>query len=364
MKKYQHSIRFKKFSDRKSKRNEKRRSRFKGYLIRKNIERVEDQKRNPKSKRVTKNRYSNLEFSYTNVTAPTVFSFKKNPEEVIIFISKLKELFDKQKRAFVSLRYVEEVDYDAIVVLLSILIRFKSKKIKFNGDFPINRDANSRLARSGFFTSLLEEFYKDSDKYKVVENTIWTHAEKKVDAPLGGKLIEQASEVIWNDKKRCPGLQRVLLEAMLNTNNHAEIGKEGEKHWWLSMNTDKKNKKTYFSFVDYGVGVFTSLNNKPADNKFFGWFEKLINKKPFNNNAELLELILDGELHASVTGKSYRGKGLPGIKEAFDRNQISNLFIITNNVYANIAKKEYRLLENKFSGTFLCWELDEQNQNF
>ncbi len=76
-----------------------------------------------------------------------------------------------------------------------------------------------------------------------------------------------------------------------------------------------------------------------------------------------MKLILEGKLHETVTGEYYRGKGLPGIVEALKRNQISNLHIISNDVYANVQTGNYTILENKFEGTFIYWELNEKNRS-
>ncbi len=81
----------------------------------------------------------------------------------------------------------------------------------------------------------------------------------------------------------------------------------------------------------------------------------------YGNNADLLNLILNGDLHRTVTGEHYRGKGLPGIAEAVKRNQISNLHIITNDVFGNVSKQDYRMLDSKITGTFIYWELNYDN---
>ena len=91
--------------------------------------------------------------------------------------------------------------------------------------------------------------------------------------------------------------------------------------------------------------------------------DKLKEKIQYGNNAELLQLIMDGTLHRTATGKPYHGKGLPGINKARERNQISNLNIITNNVHANLDSNEFRIIPNSFSGTFVYWELNQQNLN-
>jgi hypothetical protein len=77
----------------------------------------------------------------------------------------------------------------------------------------------------------------------------------------------------------------------------------------------------------------------------------------------LLKYILDGTLHKTATGKPYHGKGLPGIFKALTRNQLSNLNVITNNVHAKVDAKSYMIMPLQFSGTFVYWELNEENLN-
>src|SRR5690606_13687682 len=88
-------------------------------------------------------------------------------------------------------------------------------------------------------------------------------------------------------------------------------------------------------------------------------FFKNVNK----TNADLLEDLLEGKVHMSVTGKHIRGKGLPGIKEAFDRKSVKNLMIITNNVKADVESKNYEIIDTQFNGTFVSWQLDETSDN-
>ena len=69
----------------------------------------------------------------------------------------------------------------------------------------------------------------------------------------------------------------MYLELMQNTNNHASLKVFGEKHWWLSVNYDKDNNKVKFSFVDFGMGIFKSLENKNSKSKIYGIIGKLKN---------------------------------------------------------------------------------------
>lgn len=359
MKKLFTSAEFKKQNQRHARRSWLRNQRFNDYLTAKNKSLLGISEQGREYKRKFQDPYKD----YKKVYAPEVLSFIENPEGVVEFISELKTLYDDKKKVFVVLKDVNIIAYDAIVVLLSIMVKFKANRIKFNGDFPTNESARDVLIESKFIKYLFQQFKKEERYYLGQKSSIHTHAWKDVDSELGYELIKNASKTVWGDERRCQGVQRTLIELMLNTNNHADDSKKGEKHWWLSVHHDKTNHKVSFAFIDFGVGVFSSLNNKRKGSKFFGALDKLKEKIQYGNNAELLQLIMDGTLHRTATGKPYHGKGLPGINKARERNQISNLNIITNNVHANLDSNEFRIIPNSFSGTFVYWELNQQNLN-
>lgn len=238
------------------------------------------------------------------------------------------------------------------------MIRFKSERIDFDGNFPADHAANDIFIESGFFKILFKVRVENTDRYDIGgSNSIHTHAWKNVDPTIGPVIMKQVSNNILGHDAVYKGLQRTLIELMQNSFNHAEPAKEGEKHWWLSVNIDKNNNKASFSFVDYGVGIFESLHAKDSSSKWFNWQSLVALFKP-EDNADILKLILDGKLHKTVTGQDFRGKGLPGIKQAMDRNLISKLFIISNDVFANVNENIYLTLSNNFAGTFVYWEIN------
>lgn len=315
-------------------------------------------------KRLRKNDYALR--GYELISAPANFSFIHNTNEVVEFIVSLKNAYDTRQKVFVVLDEVLSVDYGAIVVLLSIMVKFKSSGIGINGNFPKNSDARRLLIQSGFFENLYKTEFQLEDSYKIGisgHEGICTHAHKKVDSVLGSEIISEATQTVWGEIRRCPGVQRTLVELMQNTNNHAAIGKTGEKHWWLSVNHGRDDKKVMFSFVDFGVGIFENLNNKTDRSKFYNWKERIKDKLFYGNNSDLLRLILDGSLHRTVTENDYRGKGLPGIAEVMRRKQISNLHIISNDAYADVSGNRYMMLSKSFDGTFVYWELSKENDS-
>lgn len=307
---------------------------------------------------------NNITWRYdTIIKAPIIFSFINNTEEVIRFIQSLEYSYESKKKVYVDLLKVTEIDYSAIVVLLSIMVKFKASDIQFNGNFPQDHISKELLIRSGFFENLDRKF-KIEERYEIPAmgtGGIHTHAYKRVDSELGDQIIKSASRRVWGEERRCQGIQRALLELMQNTNNHAEIGKEGEKHWWLAVNHYQNENKVCFAFVDFGVGIFKSLENKQEGNKWHGWKDKIAKLFTFDHNVDILKLILNGDFHSTVTGKNYRGKGLPGIALVQKRNWLSDLRIISNNVYCLFDNSDFRKLKRPFNGTFIYWELNGNN---
>lgn len=310
-----------------------------------------------KSKFITKEynkRHTKSSEGYVDLTVPENFSIVENVEQSISFINDLDKLYRMKKPIFVNLYDVKNFGYETIVILLAIVIKFKKAKINFNGNYPNDEIARKRLIQSGFFEVL---FGKHGMNSSISGNGIYTHSNKSVDAKLGSELISQASSFIWGSDRYCTGVQRTLIELMQNTNNHAgDI--PGEKKWWVSLNCTDKEKKVIFAFVDFGKGIFNSLIK---EKKWYQWF---VRNKDNQSNAKILEQILKGQMHKTVTGQSHRGKGLPGIYESFQNNAFANLHIISNNVFADVGNNIYMDLSVNLNGTFVCWELVPTNKNF
>lgn len=357
MKKLFKTPKYRRYNLRHARRSLEAQIRFKKYKKKKN----RHEQGLGKDLRKTKRKVESNFRDYLKVSAPENFSLIENPDNVIQFINKLNNAYEDRKKVFIVLKDIKKMQYDALVVLLSIMVQFKAKRIAFNGDFPKDYIARTKLEESGFFKYLYKSFKEEERYYLTKKDLIHTHAWKNVDSKLSASLIKEAANHIWENEYRCPGAQRTLIELMQNTNNHANISEEGVKHWWLSITPFKSEKKVSFSFLDFGVGVFKSLNNKTPENKFFGWADKLLKRFTIGNNVELLKLILSGDFHQTVTGKHFRGKGLPGIMETYRRKQITNLHIITNNVYANISKNDFKIIKHSFTGTFIYWELNSES---
>ena len=297
------------------------------------------------------------------IKAPKKLLFIDNLKDSVKFINKLEFALKKNKSVFINIKEVEKIDYSAIIVLLSVMFLFKKRHINFNGNFPIDKDVRKKLVESQFFNKLLSK-KPINDYFKIKkENQIYAIGRKDVKPQLSLHIILEAARTIWGENRLCKGLQRVFVELMQNTHAHASQEEVGREYWWLSVNHDKKNKKVSFVFLDYGQGIFESLFSKSKESKWYGAWEIIKKRVKHGGNAKILKMLLEGDLHMSVTGEHFRGKGLPGIKQVYDRNQISNLYVISNNVFAEIKNNNYKTINHKFNGTFLYWELNYDNLN-
>ena len=123
------------------------------------------------------------------------------------------------------------------------------------------------------------------------------------------------------------------------------------KKWIVSTSHYKKEKCVSFSFIDNGVGILKTLNQK-IDRKLITIFK---------GKQDLLQSAFKGDI-GSRTGLSFRGKGLPFIKDKHDTNRISNLFILTNNVILDYKNNKFYEIPIPYSGTFYYFELNSNNQ--
>ncbi|MCK9335077.1 MAG: hypothetical protein M0Q99_07190 [Candidatus Cloacimonetes bacterium] len=295
-----------------------------------------------------------------SVTAPEICSMLNNTEEFCQFIGNLHYFYINNLPVFVNMKKVVEIDDDAILVLLSIMIEFKQKYIKYNGNYPVNKTAKSKFENSKFFHYLNSKHIVD-EHYLLnsADNQIVTHANKDVNSDLATEVLDDATKFLWGTPRYSKGAYRTIIELMQNTNNHASLTNTGERHWWLSISKDSVTNSVSFAFIDYGIGIFQSLKHKKSTHWLKKQYEMLISE--FHNNCDILRRMLSGEMTNTSTGEIYRGKGIPGIKEVLDRKGISSLHIITNDVYSDVGNDIYKKLQNKINGTFVYWELNKEN---
>lgn len=142
-----------------------------------------------RQKYILENRFKD----YSKIKAPSNFSLIENTEESLKFIAKIEKCLKNRSKVFVNLTDVETIAHGAIVVLLSIMTKFKYNHIDFNGNFPKNKNANKALVDSGFFDQLYKRNISNEPNYAFCRNKVLTHAGKVVDSSLADQIISEIS---------------------------------------------------------------------------------------------------------------------------------------------------------------------------
>lgn len=302
---------------------------------------------------------------HKQIEAPATLSLLSNESITLEFLRKLQECFNAQKKVAVLLDEVDSLSTDGILALLSNMVQFKAARIGFNGTRPRDVSTAFKLESSGFFKHLYGPAMRNQDIYsfKKIDSFLYTHGQKTVEASLADDLVKYASEVVWGEPRRCPGIQTTLVELMHNTYDHAGDYK-GEKHWWISVEHNEQTHEATFSFMDFGVGIFRSLANKKQGEPLYGALDYIIQHFPLiTTEADRLQLILEGKVRLTQFNEYYRGKGLRNIYLKHQRNQISDLSIISNYASFKADKDGYHSIKNEFIGTFISFKMNKNTYN-
>ena len=302
---------------------------------------------------------------YKQIEAPVILSLLSNESVTLDFLRKLQECFNAKKKVAVLLDDVDTLSTDGILALLSNMVQFKAARIGFNGTRPRDLATAFKLESSGFFKHLYGPAMRNQDIYsfKKIDSFLYTHGQKTVEASLADELVKYASEIVWGEPRRCPGVQTTLVELMHNTYDHAGDYK-GEKHWWISVEHNEHAHEVTFSFMDFGVGIFRSLANKKQGEPLYGALDYIIQHFPLiTTEADRLQLILEGKVRLTQFNEYYRGKGLRNIYLKHHKNQISDLSIISNYASFKADKDDYHSIKNEFIGTFISFKMNRNTYN-
>lgn len=296
---------------------------------------------------------------FRQVPAPSNFSLVNNEKRTLEFLQQLRDCLNQKQKVLVRLDDVRVLSTEAILVLLSNMVHFQVEEVGFNGTKPENAAVRMKLDSSGFFKHLYGiRAEEDQYVFKKISSMLYTHGQKTVASEEADQIVKYASETVWGEPRRCPGVQKTLLELMHNTHDHAGESK-GERHWWLSVEHNAKGREVIFSFIDFGVGIFRSLENKGPDEPLAGALDYIKKLFPMaQTQVEKLLLILEGKVRLTQTNEYYRGKGLAKIYDMYKHNMISSLSIISNHASVNADKSDNHVVKNEFMGTFVSFKMN------
>lgn len=282
---------------------------------------------------------------YAEVIAPEKLTLQLGySEEVLRFIALLKELGETEDIINIRLHKVTDIGEGAIGMLLSVMKELTNAGISLKGEKPSNTIARNKLEMSGFFKYMRGYVSPENLKTKniIIHTGDITTSQEELEPAM-----PQAMETVWGKSGRCPELFGVIGEMLRNSCDHA-FQTDNSVFWHLGVSHIERDNTVKFSFVDNGIGI---IKKYYEDNSW----QKV--KDHFKSNATILENAYKNGIE-SQTGLPWRGEGLPTIYELYTDNIITNLVVITNNVYLDFDKKKFEEIKVPFSGTYYFWKVN------
>lgn len=281
------------------------------------------------------------------IEAPENFSFIENPDQFNNFLIQVHNALKEHKSIEVDQRKVTRQTPEALTTFLSVLADPKHQDTRQRGFVP-----QDPIQRQMFFDSGLCDYLKLTTRVRLPSpsGNIQRRKNFKVEPKTAYDLKRFAMTSLYGTDRRHPPLYNTFIELMANTHNHAGGNNSFKERWFASVYCQPELGRTCFTFVDTGVGILRSVSDTMST------MRKIAIKLGINNNQDFLRKLLNGELKSS-TGMENRGKGIPMISQHAREGKIENLVVISNDVWANVSRSDFRWLENEFPGTLWYWEI-------
>lgn len=324
----------------KKRRSSFRRKRFRRLLLRKND--IEIQRQIALKKPIEKK-------------APYNFSLIDNTSECIKYLNDCKKLLHKKEVIYIDIEQVINITPDAIALLAACTNdeSFRGRYGQIQGNAPKDRTLSRMFIESGFYNFVnSNQILKKAQKEK--ENLFHKESHFQVQPNIAKEACLYGTKHVFSNVSPLPELYEMLIEAMSNTNNHANKTEPGSTKWWLYVYNAPEHK-TCYSFIDLGVGIFDSL---PVSK-----YKKMKKAIGFSHNADLVSDLLNGKIKSrEKIDNKIRGKGIPQIAYNSSFDYFFKAFIISNDVKIDLKTKKAERIKENFSGTILYWELINNNK--
>lgn len=293
--------------------------------------------------------------NYRPIKAPSDFRLTVNQTEVLNFFKAVrdkKSIYYKDQHYYVGLdlKDVTEIDYLSISVLKALMHDFKFNQVNIQGSSPKNLKCHEYLKDSGFYDGLLTMTNKPYREKGTSERIVFTKGTNDLSEREDLQIIRTLKKIrahLTGIDGHCPQLRTIILEVCGNTIEHSQ---SLQKQWNLGVKYEKE--KVIITLVDTGKGILGTLYRK-FGKKFVDFVSR--------TDLQILEGAFDCK-YGSRTKDVNRNKGLPSIKKRFDDGFITNLTVISNNVFLDFldSKKSKHFVKSLgYDGTIFSLELDK-----
>ena len=286
------------------------------------------------------------------IIAPTRFSLVKDPETTLKFLKEIKDRSLKWN-LLIRLQDVVLIDPEAVAAFVAVMESIENTYV--GGDQPLEQVCRRRLHDFGFFERVQGISPIGDSKGKIRME----HTGKEVEGKIAGEIMEFGMQQLGRDDLKHGPTYNILIESMTNTFQHAgrPSGRRNwRKTWWAAVYYDERERKACFTVVDVGVGI---LDSPTLEQRVAFWKSKGLFSGLWTTQGEKLRDLLEGKI-PSRTGERHRGRGLPSMYAAYKSRRISNLVVVSNCAFADVASGVFKELRHGFRGTIIYWEVRQE----
>ncbi|WP_282126101.1 hypothetical protein [Marinifilum flexuosum] len=265
-------------------------------------------------------------------------------ENVTGFIHRIKSASRSSRNIIVDLENVSKICDGTISMLLSVIKEIGRDGVRVKGTYPKDIDARNFLEKSGFFGHIRGHVSPSNGETK---NTIIRTGDSRTPPAEVSQEIYNSMETVWGTKGRNPLLRGGVFEMVRNSCDHA-FSNSASVFWHFSLSHHEDEELVSYSFVDNGKGIIRTMSSKGIIDKIFDYFK---------SNSNILKAAFENGIE-SATGLPWRGKGLPTIYELYEDKVVTNLIVVSNNVFIDFDRNLRKEIKFPFSGTYYHWVIN------
>lgn len=228
---------------------------------------------------------------------------------------------------------------------------FSIKRIPIFALFPIDPDC-----RQFFLDSGVPEYLKDLKGRTTPEkgkNLIVRVGTDKTDNEKIGLIIRKAMQFLTGTESHYPPVFSIVQEMCSNSVEHSNSIRP---NWLFGVSyegSESEVKTVRFTMTDVGSGILKTLNRK--------FSMQILESVSSKNEIDILHSAFERK-YGSKTLNVNRNKGLPLILNRVQKQLISNMKVVTNNVVLHLERKDISFkLKRNLQATFYTWSINLEN---
>lgn len=286
---------------------------------------------------------------FREIIAPKDFSFVNNTDALIEYFNQAEFYFRRGSNVRFNIDNIDDLSSDAIALMIAKISDDEYLKGSLiAGQAPQKPDLRRLFTESGFYNYVYSEARYTARKGNLLHRETF----HKVVPEMAESCTLEGLRHTFRSSAPFEPLYEILIECMSNSTNHANPNKKNTCKWWSYVYTVPNTRRTCYSFIDLGVGIFESMKTK-------GYFDKLVKTVGMKDNISYVQDLLEGRIQSRVDeDNEIRGKGIPEIVTHSTLPEFSKFYIISNDVRINVKSKEAFQLKHNFRGTFFYWEIE------